>query len=74
MRHLRSTLALLAAAAPLGACTAIPPARAPETQPAARAPETQPEVATIDGTTAPLRDWFDAHAEHPRAVLLLSPT
>lgn len=26
-----------------------------------------------DGDDAPVRAWFDAHADFPRAILLLSP-
>lgn len=30
-------------------------------------------LADIDATLDPMRTWFDAHADRPRALLILSP-
>jgi len=30
-------------------------------------------LGDIEGSLAPLRSWFEAHADQPRALLLLSP-
>ena len=63
MQRPSAIAALAAAAASLGACAAGAPASAPP-----------PALAAIDGSAAPLPEWFDAHVGRPRAVLLLSPT
>ncbi|HEX5010396.1 MAG TPA: hypothetical protein VFY71_08335 [Planctomycetota bacterium] len=33
----------------------------------------RPALADLTTSLAPLHAWFDAHAGHPRVILLLSP-
>jgi len=52
-----SRIATLALSLLLGACTA----------------ERGAGLTDVEGSLSPLHAWFDAHAGHPRVILLLSP-
>jgi hypothetical protein len=41
---------------------------------AAEAGSREPRTADADAAIETIRAWFDAHADQPRAIALLSPT